>query len=382
VTEARKRSQLVLIFIAMGVSASLLPAAIPSFSAAIQVAPSALISAVPAMFGGLLFSVAITPLAMSKLSEGLLTRLALGLISLGLVVAGLAQEPDVFILGAVLVGLGFGVAEVIGTSSAEKLASDTSSKLTQLNAAFALAALATPISFVVLGAVLGPRPAFLIMAILVFLFAVFNFGDSKLQQSKKTKVRFDLGVLLFAVAALCYVGSETLIAGWSSLLVNQIGGLQAEFAGIGGSAFWALFALGRVLSAFLTPKRLPVRSALVLWPAISSVCLLSAAFGWQADSSIPVLGAFAVATVAAGPCYALIIGHALDMHKAGNATALTSVLILSGSAGGFLFPLFAQAIGGYQIVAVLSGSGFLAALVLVVLGSFVSRNNRVTTEAL
>jgi len=381
VTEARKRTQLVLIFIAMGASASLLPAAIPSFSATMQVAPSALISAVPAMFGGLLFSVAVTPLAMSRLSEGLLMRVALGLISLGLVVSGFAQEPDVFILGAVLVGLGFGVAEVIGTSSAKKLASDTSSKLTQLNAAFALAALATPLSFVVLGAVLGPRPAFLIPAILAFLFAVLYLGDTRIQQPKRTKISFDFGLLLFALAALCYVGAETLIAGWSSLLVNQIGGLQAEFAGIGGSAFWALFAFGRVLSAFLTPKRLPVRIALVLWPTISSVSLFSAALGWQADSSLLLLSAFAIATVAAGPCYALIIGVALDIHRTGNATALTSVLILSGSAGGFLFPLFAQAIGGYQIVAVLSGSGFFAVLVLVVFGSFVSRNNRVTTEA-
>jgi fucose permease len=380
VTEVRKRTQLVLIFIAMGASASLLPAAIPTFSATMEVAPSALISAVPAMFGGLLFSVAVTPLAMSRLSEGLLMRLALGLISLGLFVAGLAQEPDVFILGAVQVGVGFGVAEVIGTSSAKRFASDTSSKLTQLNAAFALAALATPLSFVVLGAVLGPRPAFLTPAILAFLFAVFYIGETKIQQPKKTKISFDFGLLLFALAALCYVGAETLIAGWSSLLVNQIGGFHAELAGIGGSAFWALFAFGRLLSAFLTPRRLPARSALVLWPAISSISLLSAALGWQADGYLPILIAFAVATVAAGPCYALIIGAALEINKTRNATALTSVLILSGSAGGFLFPLFAQAIGGYQIVAVLSGAGLFAVLVLVVLGSLASRNNRVTTE--
>jgi fucose permease len=380
VTEARRKTQLIPVFVAMGISASLFPAAIPALSAEMQVNPSALISAVPAMFGGLLVAVAMTPFVATRFSEGSLMRLGLGFMASGLAVAGLATQPELFVLGAVVVGLGFGITEVAGTSSAKRLHENTSSKLTQLNTAFALAALTTPIGFLALGAILGPLASFLIAASLALLFAILHRGESDVRVKIQTKTPLNLGILLFAVAALCYVGAETLIAGWSSVLINQIGGLEAEFAAIGGSAFWALFAIGRVLSTLITPNWLPGTKALVLWPAISAASLLSAAFGWQAGSATLILIAFAVATIAAGPCYALIIGVALDMQQASNSTALTSMLILCGSIGGFLFPVFAQAIGGYQIVAIFSGFGFLAVLVLVVFGSFVGRSNRVTTE--
>jgi fucose permease len=82
-----------------------------------------------------------------------------------------------------------------------------------------------------------------------------------------------------------------------------------------------------------------------------------------------VLGAFGLATVAAGPCYALIIGLALDAKDSGNSVALTSTLVLAGSVGGFVLPGILQRLPEIESAALIAGCGFVAALIFSLAGN-------------
>ena len=361
----RKQVQLLLVFATLGVAASLFPAAIPSMSSALALEPNELIAAVPAMFGGILVAVAATTTLAKRVLEQHLIRLAMLLISLGLGSAALVPQAYVFIGAAFVVGLGFGLAEVVATSAAKRLKVETSTALTQLNAVFAIAALGAPLMYVAVSTFSTATTGFLIAGLASLLIAFWFRSDQSAEQTVGQSQKLNPSLLLFALAALCYVGAETLIAGWSSVIVNEIGGVQADFAAIGGSLFWALFALGRIISTALTPMIMAAQSALVMWGGISTVSLVTAGVFW--DGGTLVLIAFAFAATAAGPCYALIIGLALDQPGVTNSTTLTSALVLFGALGGFLLPLLAQAIGGFQTVAVMSALGFGACLVFILM---------------
>lgn len=362
-------TQLTLVFLALGAAASLIPASIPSISSALTVEIGALTPAVPAMFGGILVSVMLVPYLESRVSSGIQMRASLGFIALGVVVSGTAISAEAFVLGSFVTGLGFGAAEVIGTSAAKALDVQTSNVLLKLNASFAVAALSTPIIHIAMSNLLGTSASFCLVGLLVLSVVYAYRGGPKTTRLKARLLKLDGGAALFALATLCYVGAETVIAGWSSVLVSELGALSSQFAAIGGSAFWALFAVGRLAAIMITPKFLKERQALVFWPALAATSLLLVSLAWNDVSSIFIFIAFAIAAIAAGPCYALILGVALDTQRQQNPTGFTSFLILCGAAGGFIFPLVAQAVDRLSFLGLFGGLGFIAVVILTGVGA-------------
>jgi|SaaInl5LU_22_DNA_1037371.scaffolds.fasta_scaffold01991_6 hypothetical protein len=373
-------TQLKLVFLALGAAASLIPASIPSISSALAVEVGALTPAVPAMFGGLLSAVMLVPYLEPKVRSGIQMRASLFLIASGVVASGMASSAEVFVLGSFVTGLGFGAAEVIGTSAAKEPGVATSNVLLKLNAAFAMSALTTPIIHIAMSNLIQTNASFWLIGLLVIAVAYAYRERPKMTRSNASLVKLDAGAALFSLAVLCYVGAEALIAGWSSVLVSELGALSYQFAAIGGSAFWALFAIGRIAASVLTPKFIKEQQALLFWPALAATSLLVVSFAWNEVSPTTVFIAFAVAAIAAGPCYALIVGIALDTQRQQNPTAFTSFLILCGAAGGFIFPLVAQAFDRISLLALFGGVGFFAVAVFTILGTKLGSKQTIVLE--
>jgi fucose permease len=334
---------------------------------------SHLLNAVPLMFAGLFLGVALAPVLASKIREGALIRAGLLLVASALFLLGISPTPAIFFVAAVLLGGGFGVLEVLGTSAAKRLRADTASKLTTLNAIFAISAFTTPIVYALIATVFFPQLTFGVLFGIALLFGcVFRGAESALPQ-KRVPVTSDKATAAFMIAVFFYVGAETVIAGRSSVLVSELGGVSAELAAMGGSSFWGLLALGRVLSIALTPRVLSTRVALPLWLFLAGGSLVAPWLFWEAMSSLGILVAFGLATIAAGPVYALMVGVALDAQHTQSAVSLTSALVVAGALGGFVVPGIVQGFPRIESAALIAGGAFLAALIFAAAG-MVSRH--------
>jgi len=368
---ARKKSrlQLALLFALLGSAASVLPASIPTMALEFSVPTSSLLSAVPLMFAGLFFGVALAPLISNKFQEGILIRAFSIVLAIGLFLLGTGQSTELFLMAALVMGVGFGALEVLGTAASKSLQPATASKLTKLNAIFALSAFITPVVYALAATAFSSKTVFYLLFVIAIIFATTYRGSDRAQEQKGVIARPNRTITGFMLAAIFYVGAESIIAGWSSVLVSELGGLEAQMAAIGGSLFWGLLALGRLISVSLTPRVLPPRLALLIWLALASASLLTAWVSWEVVSPVGALAAFGLATVAAGPCYALIIGLALDAKDSASPVALTSALVLAGSVGGFVLPGILQVFPEIRFAALIAGIGFGAALIFSLAGT-------------
>jgi fucose permease len=361
--------QLALLFALLGASASILPASIPAMALKFTVPTSSLLSAVPVMFAGLFLGVALAPLISNKFQEGMLIRAFSTVLATGLLLMGNGQSIELFLIASLVLGVGFGVLEVLGTSASKSLQSETASRLTKLQAIFAVSAFITPVLFALAATAFSSTTGFYLIFAFAITFALLCRGSDRVQAQKRVFKKTNRIVFAFMLAAVFYVGAETVIAGWSSVLVSELGGLDAQLAAIGASSFWGLLALGRLISVALTPRVLSPRLALPMWLALAGASLLTGWAFWAVVSPLGVLGAFGLATVAAGPCYALIIGLALDAKDSGNSVALTSTLVLAGSVGGFVLPGILQTLPEIESAALIAGCGFVAALIFSLAGN-------------
>ena len=364
----KNRLQLAVLFALLGSAASALPASIPALALEFEVSASSLVGAVPVMFAGLFFSVGLAPLASAKFSDIALVRGFSLVLATGLFLLAISPQASMFISAGFALGLGFGALEVLGTAASKRLSTDTASRLTRLNAIFAISAFLTPILFVVLSASLSPKLLFFLLFITALIFAVGYQSEHPATTQGRKLIRPNKTIAAFLLATVFYVGAETVIASWSAVLASELGGLDAQLAAIGGSSFWGLLALGRLTSVALTPKFLEPKFALALWLALAGISLMVAWVSWDVVSQAGILVAFGLAAIAAGPCYALIIGLALDSQNGAHAVALTSTLVLAGAAGGFALPGILQGFASIQSALVMAGAGFLAALIFTLVG--------------
>ena len=368
----KNRLQLAVLFALLGSAASALPASIPALALEFEVSASSLVGAVPVMFAGLFFSVGLAPLASAKFSDIALVRGFSLVLATGLFLLAVSPQASMFISAGFALGLGFGALEVLGTAASKRLSTDTASRLTRLNAIFAISAFLTPILFVVLSASLSPKLLFFLLFITALIFAVGYQSEYPATTQGRKLIRPNKTIAAFLLATSFYVGAETVIASWSAVLASELGGLDAQLAAIGGSSFWGLLALGRLTSVALTTKFLEPKFALALWLALAGISLMVAWVSWDVVSQAGILVAFGLAAIAAGPCYALIIGLALDSQTGAHAVALTSTLVLAGAAGGFALPGILQGFASIQSALVMAGAGFLAALIFTLLGTATS----------
>lgn len=357
-------------FALLGAAASLLPAYIPQAAVNLGLPVTQLLNAVPVMFAGLFVGVALSPVAIRFLKPTAMARFGLVLLAGSLISIPLAQSSAGFIGVAFLLGLGFGILEVVATSEVKTLQADTSQKLASLTAMFAIAALVSPLTLLLFTSLFEiPLPFFLVGILSMALLPSYQSGVSKVNSPRLLAKKPAFRTLLLLAAAISFVGAESVMSGWSATLVSELTYLNESAAALGSSAFWALLATGRIISARLSPALISNQAALPIWSALAGSALIGTWLFYPLMSPALVLAAFGVAALAAGPCYSLILGQALDASEQRDAVGITSTVVMLGAAGGFLLPALVMLNPVIQNAAAVAGLGFLLTLLVAIIAS-------------
>lgn len=140
-----RRTSLVLAFASMGITASIIPAALPALSGRIGTDPASLLPGISVLFGALFVGVLVTSAA-HRVAPQALFALGAALQFAGMVVLALAADPTGFFVACAIAGFGFGLAEPSGSVLARRLAArNTPAFLTGLTATVAISAAICPI---------------------------------------------------------------------------------------------------------------------------------------------------------------------------------------------------------------------------------------------
>lgn len=358
------QTRLLLIFGAMGASAALVPAMLPLAASRLGILDFSLLSAVPLMFGGLFTGVLLAPILSLWLRLQLMIQFATVALSAGLFGLFFASSAQLFLIASAVLGLGFGVLEVSITAAFKAAGNAGAKQLTKLNLLFAASAMTAPVLLYAESSLLGSN---LVLALVAAVALVLILGLGTIQASPG-RARLGSSVRLWPLllAAIFYVGAESILAGWSSTFVAELIMLDPAQAALGASGFWALIALGRWLSLLVTPRFISARFAPSFWSLLGAIALFTATLlpltSWT-------LGLFALATVAAGPIYALLISLVLERTAADAASVTTALVILLGAAGGFLLPAAVQLDPGITQAALVAGSALFIASIGSLIGS-------------
>ena len=338
----------------MGATVSLIPAVIPFFAASMSVDVYVLLNAVPILFAGLFVGVLLAPLVRSRLSFRSLVRLAGLLMLAGIFFATAVLSLELFLIGSLLVGLGFGLSEVTITAQVRKEIQNPATVMTKLNAGFAVAAMMAPILLVVELTMFQSWWVFALIGAGLTLNSFLIQKSSELAQESSVHQGRSAPAALFLLMVGIYVGAESILAGWSAVSFDQLAGLGNEFAPLASSVFWGLIAAGRLISIRID-RSTNTSNSLILWSAVSASSLIFAVVLFDAGSELLLIG-FALAIFAAGPIYGQILAIALETKTASEASRATMTLIVSGSAGGFLLPAVVQIQPSIEFALLLSGA--------------------------
>ncbi|WP_105036889.1 MFS transporter [Cryobacterium aureum] len=359
-TGTRSVCSLAFAFAALGGTAAVIPAIIPAFAADLEVQSAVLLPAIPALFTGLLVGVLSTSFASALFSLTSLLRAGAAAQALGLAVTACAPAPLWFVVGAALAGFGFGIVEAAGTAAVRVIRSDGIPRaLTKLTLIISIVATVTPLA-VLASAMLGwARPIPLLIAV-VQLGVVASLrripsvprrtpGDGATKTSGAAAGAARPGgsahtaQLSFLAAALfCYVGTESVISGWSASTLEHNLGASAAVAPLGTSAFWLLMSLGRMSGVAVTGRVFPGRVALGS-TALIALALCGAALLQGPYPLIALLG-LGLAVFASGSCYGLLIGTAVERTPERNAVHASSAFVALGAAGGATIPFIAASV--------------------------------------
>ncbi len=353
-----------LAFAGMGVTAALIPASLPSRAAELGVPSDELAAAVPALFGGLLIGVLLTPLLVRHSSSSAVVRIGALIQFAGLGLSALAWVAPILVAAAGIAGLGFGMVEASGTIVARRLAGAGLVRLlARLTAVVAVMAAGTPLLIVAAGPLHLERVV-LAAGALLQLAVVLLLRSPPEVDAAPAPTPLRRALIPFAVALFCYVGTESLLSGWSAIIVQHGIGAAPTIAAVGTSAFWILMFGGRTLAARLLPSR-PSRIVPIAALAAISVLLVGAAIA-AAQSSIAALALMAVAVLVCGPSYALLIGSGLHGVKDPRVPGTTATLIAAGATGGTVVPLIVTVTSaGTDVVPWIgAGAAALAAIAL------------------
>jgi fucose permease len=363
------------------VTGGVIPAAIPGLAERLSVEPASLSPAISALFAGLFVGVALTPLATDHIGapRGIATGAALQAASLlSLAVTGTTTGV---VLAAFAGGVGFGFVEASGAVLSRELQESTGRTLTGLMAITAATAALTPLVVVLAGHglqyVLTAASVPHALAVVTLNHAGGPLRRDESTAASRTYVSPTRWIHGWSTATFCYVGCETVVAGWSSVLPQATFQLSSSQTAAGTSAFWALLMLGRVTA--LVALRLGVRALTALAACqLSAVLTLSSAAllaQHHAQSSIILIG---LAVCCMGPCYALMLGAAVDEAPEQNAARVARGMVAFGALGGALWAgaLSTAAPFGAATVATVAAAGMAASLLMSRKASQLSRCRR------
>ncbi|MGO4104252.1 sugar MFS transporter [Leifsonia sp. YAF41] len=348
-------------FAALGGTAAVIPAVIPALAADLGVNSAALLPAIPALFTGLLVGVLSTSFASSSFSLTTLLRAGAAAQAVGLTLAACAPASLWFVVGAALAGFGFGIVEAAGTAAVRVIgAGGMPRALTKLTLMISIVATLTPLAVLATAMAGQARLVPLLIALAQLAVAVSLRGiptvprraaveenvdgdstaplggESRLGDSRRIQLAF------LAAALFCYVGTESVISGWSASTFEQELGASVAVAAVGTSAFWLLMSLGRMSGVALTGRVLPGRVALGCTVLIAAALCGAAAV--QALSPVGALLCLGVAVFASGSCYGLLIGIAVELTPTQHSVRASAAFVALGAAGGAAIPFIAASV--------------------------------------
>lgn len=350
--------RLTVVFIGMGGTAAVIPALLPALAARYEGEIEGVLPAVPALFTGLVIGIVAGGWLGRRADRDLLVSIASGVQAAGLIIIAAASGPPALLIGAAISGAGFGLAEVVGTASARRASESGSPKLlTRLMAGLAASAMVTPVVVLIATEWGWPGAAAIVVALVHLALVPYRRAapgrdtpvEPTVVHDPLTRVAVTVtgrmgGLVLLAAAVFCYVGAETILAGWSAAAVVSTTSAPASIAALGTSAFWLLMVAGRMLGARILTRPGAALPLLV----VASVVMFGALLATTAvddEGGIPVLVAVALAVLAAAPCYGILLGLAVDQVDAERAAPVASVVITVGAVGGAALPAIASFAG-------------------------------------
>ena len=329
-------------FAIMGAASASLPASIPLRAKDLQVPVEGLLTSIPLLFFGLLMGIVITPLISSRIGSNKQVKIALIIQAIGVLGVGFSTSQNLFVVSAVVLGFGFGQLEVLITSILRITSEVVDKALTRIGAFLAFSAFLTPLLLLASDSIASKKLVFLFIFLwsgqVAFIFSSPDVTNSKQNVNILRNKGFGAYFLLFA--SIFYVGSETILAGWSAVFFEKNVSANLNIAPIGTSLFWLFLTLGRVSGSFVTGKFASAKTTAIFWSSGFSLALML----------LPVVsensGAFLVTLLLgvffAGPCYGFIIGQAVSYFESDLAVKSASLYVLVGAVGGVVIPLAVQ----------------------------------------
>jgi fucose permease len=304
--------------------------------------------------------------------------------ALGLAMVACAPASLWFVVGSAVAGFGFGIVEAAGTAAVRVVGSAGMPRaLTRLTLMIGIVATITPLA-VLAAAVLGWARAIPMLVALVQLGVVVSLrgipsvprvrladvqvepaiespvGGARLADSARVVQLASLAAALF-----CYVGTESVLSGWSASTFENELGASAAVAAVGTSAFWLLMSLGRMSGVALSGKAAPGRVALGCTVLIAAT--LCGATVLQGTYPLVALIGLGIAVFASGPCYGLLIGMAVERTPERHAVRASSAFVALGAAGGAAIPFIAASVTVSSGQGAATRTAAIAAVALLVL---------------
>ena len=330
-------------FLLLGWSGLLVPSLVPQIEATFGVDDAAV---------GVWYFVAASAYAVGSLGGGLLTerfgrRWVLSAAALSVaaswLIAGTSGSWALFTLAAVVGG---GAGAIDGGMNGLVLAVTESASgraLNLLHLFFSVGALAAPlaIGWLVIAGV--PWQATMVatgVAALVVAAAVASTAmpsgrrerpaDRSPAPSASGASRVSAPLVLLAVAIGCYVAAEIAVSSWTVRFLDDV---PFEIATLALSGFWAGIALGRLMAA-RWGHRFSHSSLAATSVAMAGVAVMAAVL---APSPTIAIAAFAIAGVASGPVFPLIVAISGDLFPE-RVAAVAGALTAAAVVGGIVYP--------------------------------------------
>jgi len=257
-------------------------------------------------------------------------------LTLGFVVISLAPGFPVLLLGALIVGLGFGGLQVLNFMVARIFLEHRGAALNLLNSMFSIGAILAPLAaapFVLQGSY---RPLFVILAVLgLVVIVLVSLQPRRLGYEAAGRSGggfagwpFLLTVVGFTLFYLVYVGAEASFTNWipTHLSLTHGLGFSAQMAGL----FWAALTLGRLL---MIPVSDRISPAVLVTMSVGIAGLISLA------ARIPDVAPFAylLAGFFMGPIFPGGLAWIAQRFPE-NSTQVSAFVLAGGGFGAVVFP--------------------------------------------
>ena len=278
---------------------------------------------------------------LERMGRGLILPGAVFAMAVGLGLESLAPSWIVFVIGSGTVAFGSGGVEVgMNGLFLDWFHESRGPAISRLHLCYSLGALAAPL---VIGALVEAgvvwRLPFLATSVVVLVVGLrLVTRDLHVPRAAATTVagrssggsRIPLPLVFLSIAITCYVAAESGVSSW---LVRFLDAAPIGVATLSLSLFWAGVALGRLVAS-----RAPSRFGPIV---IASACGLATGVALLAAVVVPWIGVsialFAIAGVACGPIYPLIIASAGTLYPA-RANAVSGILTAAAVSGSVIYP--------------------------------------------